>query len=67
MLYESVSQECGAFRRCLPRNVRGKSVEALSKLREKGLSLVYVGCESGSDTVLYAVGKGETFESHWMH
>ena len=48
---------------CLPRNVRGKSVEALSKLRGKGLSLVYVGCESGSDTVLSAVEKGETFES----
>lgn len=48
---------------CLPRNVRGKSAEALSKLRSKGLSLVYVGCESGSDTVLSAVEKGETYES----
>lgn len=48
---------------CLPRNVRGKTVDALSKLKSKGLSLVYVGCESGSDTVLAAVQKGETFES----
>eukprot|EP00571_Detonula_confervacea_P006857 CAMPEP_0172316310 /NCGR_PEP_ID=MMETSP1058-20130122/27753_1 /TAXON_ID=83371 /ORGANISM="Detonula confervacea, Strain CCMP 353" /LENGTH=272 /DNA_ID=CAMNT_0013030587 /DNA_START=328 /DNA_END=1146 /DNA_ORIENTATION=+ len=48
---------------CLPRNVRGKSVDALSKLHSKGLSLVYVGCESGSDTVLSAIEKGETFET----
>lgn len=48
---------------CLPRNIRGKSVESLAKLKSKGLSLVYVGCESGSDTVLSAVQKGETFQS----
>ena len=48
---------------CLPRNIRGKTVDALARLRSKGLSLVYVGCESGSDTVLSAVCKGETFES----
>jgi radical SAM superfamily enzyme YgiQ (UPF0313 family) len=48
---------------CLPRNVRGKSIESLSKLRSKGLSLVYVGCESGDDTVLAAVKKGETYET----
>ena len=48
---------------CLPRNIRGKSVDALSKLKSKGLSLVYVGCESGSDTVLSAIDKGETYKS----
>lgn len=48
---------------CLPRNVRGKSVDALSKLKSRGLSHVYVGCESGSDTVLEAVEKGETYET----
>ena len=48
---------------CLPRNIRGKSVEALSKLNSKGLSLVYVGCESGDDTVLDAVQKGETYKT----
>jgi len=48
---------------CLPRNIRGKTVDSLSKLKSKGLSLVYVGCESGSDSVLSAVQKGETFES----
>jgi len=48
---------------CLPRNIRRKSVESLAKLKSKGLSLVYVGCESGSDKVLDAISKGETYES----
>ena len=48
---------------CLPRNVYTKSVEDLVKLREAGLSLVYVGCESGSDTVLQAVQKGESYKT----
>ena len=48
---------------CLPRSIRSKTVDALSKLKSKGSSLVDVGCESGSDTVLSAVQKGETFES----
>jgi hypothetical protein len=48
---------------CLPRNIRYTSVEDLTKLRDKGLSLVYVGCESGDDNVLKAVQKGETFDS----
>lgn len=45
---------------CLPRNVRRKSVEELRALRELGLSLVYVGAESGDDDVLARVSKGET-------
>lgn len=48
---------------CLPRNVRNKSVEDLQALREAGLSLVYVGAESGDDEVLRNVNKGETFDS----
>lgn len=48
---------------CLPRNVRNKSVQELTELREAGLSLVYVGAESGDDEVLQKVNKGETFES----
>lgn len=48
---------------CLPRNVRNKSVQELAELREAGLSLVYIGAESGDDTVLQKVNKGETFES----
>ena len=48
---------------CLPRNVRSKSVADLTGLREAGLSLAYVGAESGDDEVLRKVNKGETFES----
>jgi radical SAM superfamily enzyme YgiQ (UPF0313 family) len=48
---------------CLPRNLRHKTVEELTQLREMGLSLFYVGCETGDDLVLDRVGKGETFES----
>jgi radical SAM superfamily enzyme YgiQ (UPF0313 family) len=48
---------------CLPRNVRNKSVEQLKQLREMGLSLVYVGCETGDDLVLEKVRKGETWQS----
>lgn len=48
---------------CLPRNLGNKSIEQLSRLRELGLSLLYVGCESGDDEVLERVAKGETFAS----
>ncbi|MDO9167337.1 MAG: radical SAM protein [Rhodoferax sp.] len=48
---------------CLPRNVRLKSVQELLELREAGLSLVYVGAESGDDEVLQKVGKGESFDT----
>jgi radical SAM superfamily enzyme YgiQ (UPF0313 family) len=48
---------------CLPRNLRHKSVGELAELRELGLQLFYVGCESGDDLVLERVNKGETFDS----
>lgn len=48
---------------CLPRNVRNKSVQDLRDLHAAGLSLAYVGAESGDDTVLARVNKGETFAS----
>ena len=48
---------------CLPRNVRNKSVAELKELADLGLSLVYVGCESGDDEVLARISKGETFET----
>ena len=48
---------------CLPRNVKKKSIEELTELRQLGLSMVYVGCESGDDQVLQCVQKGETFET----
>ncbi|KZZ28137.1 radical SAM protein, partial [Oleiphilus sp. HI0081] len=48
---------------CLPRNIKKKTVEELAELRALGLSMVYVGCESGDDKVLECVVKGETYES----
>jgi radical SAM superfamily enzyme YgiQ (UPF0313 family) len=48
---------------CLPRNLRKKSRDELRELAELGLSLVYVGAESGDDEVLARINKGETFAS----
>lgn len=48
---------------CLPRNLRKKSVAELGELAAAGLSLAYVGAESGDDVVLDKVNKGETFAS----
>ena len=48
---------------CLPRNLKNKTVEELAELNDMGLSLYYVGCESGDDLVLERVSKGETFET----
>jgi radical SAM superfamily enzyme YgiQ (UPF0313 family) len=48
---------------CLPRNIKKKTVEELTELRQLGLTMVYVGCESGDDKVLECIVKGETFET----
>lgn len=48
---------------CLPRNLRNKTVEQLVELRELGLKLLYVGCESGDDKVLELIQKGESYQS----
>jgi len=48
---------------CLPRNLKKKSVEELAELNALGLSLMYIGCESGDDEVLSRVEKGESFAS----
>lgn len=48
---------------CLPRNIKNKSEEELKELRELGLSLIYIGAESGDDEVLAKINKGETFET----
>lgn len=48
---------------CLPSNLKRKSVAELTLLRELGLTLIYMGAESGCDQVLQAFDKGETFDS----
>ena len=48
---------------CLPRNLKHKSADELAELNAMGLSLYYVGCESGDNLVLKRVCKGETFDS----
>ena len=64
---EAIRRDLPGVRRvssyCLPRNLRKKSVEELRELADLGLSLVYVGAESGDDDVLARVNKGETFET----
>ncbi|GJM11124.1 MAG: radical SAM protein [Lysobacteraceae bacterium] len=48
---------------CLPRNLKNKTAEELTTLHELGLTLFYVGCESGDNEVLQRVNKGETFDT----
>jgi radical SAM superfamily enzyme YgiQ (UPF0313 family) len=48
---------------CLPRNLRNKGVKDLQELAEAGLSMIYLGAESGDDEVLQRVDKGETFDT----
>jgi radical SAM superfamily enzyme YgiQ (UPF0313 family) len=48
---------------CLPRNLTNKTPEQLAELRAMGLTLLYVGCESGDDEVLKIVNKGESYQS----
>ena len=45
----------------LPRDLLAKPFPELAAIREAGLSLIYVGIESGDDEVLRMVNKGETF------
>ena len=64
---EAIKTHLPAVRRissyCLPRNLRKKSQQEIDELAAAGLSMVYVGAESGDDQVLAAVNKGETFET----
>lgn len=46
-----------------PTNIRKKSEFELQELRENGLSLLYIGIESGDNFTLKANQKGESFES----
>lgn len=48
---------------CLPRNLAKKSQQEVNELSAAGLTMAYVGAESGDDTVLERVNKGETYAS----
>ena len=48
---------------CLARNLKKKSVAELTQLHEAGLTMAYLGAESGDDEVLAKVSKGETFDT----
>ena len=45
-------------------NLLGKTPEELRRLRELGLSLLYIGPESGDDVTLKRIAKGATAEEH---
>ncbi|MCP4075349.1 MAG: radical SAM protein [Gammaproteobacteria bacterium] len=48
---------------CLPRNLLNKTEDELLQLQTMGLTLMYVGCETGDDLLLEKVQKGESFDS----
>jgi len=45
-------------------NVNEKSIEELRSLRELGLSLLYLGPETGDDVTFKRIAKGSNFEEH---
>lgn len=47
----------------LPRDILSKTPEELKALKNAGLSMLYVGVESGDDEVLKFINKGETYAS----
>nr|MBL8410119.1 radical SAM protein [Dechloromonas sp.] len=66
-ILEAIRMHMPAVRRissyCLPRNLRKKEQSEIDELAAAGLTMVYVGAESGDDTVLASVKKGETYAS----
>lgn len=46
-----------------PKDLALKSVHELKEIKDRGLTLVYVGIESGDDAVLKLIHKGETYDS----
>ena len=67
MIMEAINKYLPGIQRvssyCLPRNIKHKTVEEMAELKDMGLSLFYVGCESGDNLVLERVNKGENFDS----
>ncbi len=66
-ILDAIRQHLPTVRRvssyCLARHLKKKSVAELTELRAAGLSMAYLGAESGDDEVLARVSKGETFDT----
>ena len=66
-LLKTIRDELPQIRRvsayALPANLSQKSPTELNEIRDAGLSLIYVGIESGDDEILQRINKGETLES----
>ena len=70
--WEAILDECAArfprLRRvsayAMARNVLEKSHDDLARLRERGLSRLYIGPESGDDETLKRIAKGSTHAEH---
>ncbi len=66
-ILQAIREQLPAVRRvssyCLARNLARKSVAELAELRAAGLTMAYLGAESGDDEVLRRVNKGEDFAS----
>ncbi|MCA9679752.1 MAG: radical SAM protein [Kofleriaceae bacterium] len=45
-------------------NLAGKPVEALRRLRERGLRLLYIGPETGDEVTFKRIAKGAGFDAH---
>jgi radical SAM superfamily enzyme YgiQ (UPF0313 family) len=45
-------------------NLKGKSIDDLRRLRELGLSLLYIGPETGDDVTFKRIAKGANFQDH---
>lgn len=62
-LYESFPRLTRVTSYALPGNLLRKSVEELTRIRERGLTMIYYGIESGSAEILKRITKGATPES----
>nr|VFJ65094.1 MAG: Radical SAM superfamily protein [Candidatus Kentron sp. FW] len=62
-LYESFPRLTRVTSYALPANLLRKNVEELTRLRQRGLTMIYYGIESGSPEILKRITKGATPES----
>ena len=66
-ILDKINQSLPKVRRvttyALPRDIISKTPQELKMLRESGLTMIYVGIESGDDDVLKYMDKGETYNS----